>query len=197
MRPIFLLFVFSLLSVTFYSCSYDIDKVNDLDGDGYLDQDDGCPDDPYKSDLTSDCPCNKHLVYYNDITGQIYTFNEWQTAKGDQGVQFQCLSHQRGDTDSDGDGIPDEDENFGGCPRNALKFKPGVCGCDKPESENCDVDYDTMLDSDGDTVPDVSDGCPKNPCKQASGGCGCDKPDERLCAVDYTEQMFASCLSPT
>lgn len=53
-----------------------------------------------------------------------------------------------------------------GCPSDAAKTAPGVCGCNQVE-----------IDSDGDGTFDCVDGCPADPNKVAPGACGCGNPD--------------------
>ncbi|OWY71805.1 hypothetical protein B7486_09090 [cyanobacterium TDX16] len=61
--------------------------------------------------------------------------------------------------DSDGDGT---DDCADGCPSDATKTSPGVCGCGVADS-----------DSDADGTVDCNDGCPADPLKVAPGICGC------------------------
>lgn len=68
-----------------------------------------------------------------------------------------------GPPDSDGDGVPD---NLDGCPTDALKIAPGVCGCGVSD-----------IDADNDGTPNCNDGCPNDPHKTAPGTCGCDLSD--------------------
>jgi hypothetical protein len=61
--------------------------------------------------------------------------------------------------DSDRDGVPD---CIDGCPFDAQKIAPGVCGCGEAD-----------VDSDGDGVPDCIDRCPLDPNNTDMGECGC------------------------
>jgi hypothetical protein len=61
--------------------------------------------------------------------------------------------------DTDRDGVPD---CVDGCPYDPLKVKPGVCGCNTPDT-----------DSDGDGFPDCIDECPADPNNVTPGECGC------------------------
>lgn len=80
-------------------------------------------------------------------------------------------------TDCDGNGVPDEcqDDVDGdgvidacdGCPEDASKSDPGVCGCGVAD-----------IDSDGDGVLDCEDACPDDPSKIDPGACGCGVPDD-------------------
>ena len=67
--------------------------------------------------------------------------------------------------DSDADGTND---CFDGCPNDAAKTEPGMCGCGVAES---------AADTDGDGVLDCLDECPNNAAKQTAGQCGCNAPD--------------------
>lgn len=67
------------------------------------------------------------------------------------------------DTDSDGDGVPD---NQDGCPYNGDKTEPGICGCDTSD-----------VDSDGDGIADCNDQCPEDAGKIEPGQCGCGVAD--------------------
>jgi hypothetical protein len=65
--------------------------------------------------------------------------------------------------DADGDGVADIND---GCPNDAAKIGPGICGCGNPE-----------VDADGDGVPSCNDACDQDPNKTAPGICGCGKSD--------------------
>ncbi len=78
-------------------------------------------------------------------------------------------------TDSDGDGVCDDDD---GCPYDPDKTDPGVCGCGTP---------DTDTDSDG--TADCIDGCPADPGKTDPGVCGCGVPD-----TDSDSDGSADCI---
>jgi hypothetical protein len=67
------------------------------------------------------------------------------------------------DTDSDGDGVPD---NLDGCPEDADKIEPGQCGCGVADT-----------DSDSDGVADCNDQCPEDADKAEPGQCGCGVAD--------------------
>lgn len=77
--------------------------------------------------------------------------------------------------DSDGDTTVD---CVDGCPLDALKTAPGVCGCGVSD-----------LDSDGDGASDCVDGCPLDAFKLAPGICGCGTPD-----TDSDADGVANCL---
>jgi len=67
------------------------------------------------------------------------------------------------DTDSDNDGTAN---CIDGCPSDANKIAPGVCGCGVADT-----------DSDSDGTADCNDGCPNDPNKTAPGQCGCGVAD--------------------
>lgn len=83
------------------------------------------------------------------------------------------------DTDSDGDGVPD---NLDGCPSNGDKTEPGICGCDTPDT-----------DSDGDGTADCNDQCPEDAEKTDPGQCGCGISDTDPC-TDSDEDDSARCF---
>jgi hypothetical protein len=56
--------------------------------------------------------------------------------------------------------------NTDGCPADANKTAPGVCGCGVAEG-----------DDDGDGIANCNDGCPNDASKAAPGQCGCGNPD--------------------
>jgi hypothetical protein len=68
-----------------------------------------------------------------------------------------------GYTDTDGDGSND---CVDGCPNDANKTAPGVCGCGVSD-----------VDTDGDGTADCIDGCPNDPLKVVPGICGCGVSD--------------------
>ena len=135
--------------MTFCACSYDLG--HDSDGDGYLDGADDCPYDPYKiieetgidketgTENTVLCGCNKHTVYV-DADGHILPYKI-------QGYPDICVdniiedSDEKKILDSDGDGIPDDDEDKSGdfeCKFNASRYKPGECDCNpEKRKEDC------------------------------------------------------------
>ncbi len=100
------------------------------------------------------------------------------------------------DTDSDGDGTPDCNDE---CPDDADKTEAGECGCGTADtdsdddgipdcSDNCPNDSDKTepgvcgcgipdTDSDNDGTPDCNDNCPNDPDKIEPGVCGCGAPD--------------------
>lgn len=94
-----------------------------------------------------------------------------------------CDSNQQLDAcqpDSDGDGTINPCD---GCPQNAAKTAPGVCGCAASDS-----------DADGDGALDCVDDCPQNAALSESGICGCDATHEECasalgCPLDDVEVM--------
>ena len=68
-----------------------------------------------------------------------------------------------GDFDTDGDGVPDSEDN---CLDDPDKTEPGVCGCGVAD-----------LDSDSDGTPNCNDKCPFDPNKTEPGICGCGVAD--------------------
>ena len=97
--------------------------------------------------------------------------------------------------DSDGDGVPDVDDNCpqianpaqadrdgdgtgdacDNCPDDSNKINPGVCGCGTPD-----------VDSDDDGVFDCDDQCPDTPAGEAvdANGCSCSQLDDDEDGVD-------------
>ena len=76
--------------------------------------------------------------------------------------------------DSDGDGVPDAEDN---CPTVANPDQSNADGDQYGDAcDPCiqDVNND---DSDNDGTPDCTDGCPQDPAKIEPGSCGCGKPD--------------------
>ncbi len=69
-----------------------------------------------------------------------------------------------GNPDDDGDGTLN---CLDGCPNDANKTSPGICGCGVPD----------VGDSDGDGTLDCVDGCPFDSTKTSPGQCGCGIPD--------------------
>lgn len=168
--------------------NYYIDDVTytlgDSDGDGIIDPDDNCPDDPNPNQEDGD-----------------------QDGVGD--VCDNCPDDSNADqVDADGDGTGDICD---GCPDDPDKIEPGICGCGVPDEDidedgilcedNCpdvanadqaDADQDGVgdvcdncpddanpdqADSDGDGTGDACDGCVNDPNKTEPGICGCGVPD--------------------
>ncbi|MGE3182597.1 MAG: hypothetical protein AB7N71_13275, partial [Phycisphaerae bacterium] len=82
------------------------------------------------------------------------------------GVETDCNENGIDDSfeaDRDEDGVIDDCD---GCPDDANKVLPGLCGCGVDE-----------LDTDEDGTPDCNDACPEDPAKTAPGACGCGTSD--------------------
>ncbi|WP_340112844.1 CehA/McbA family metallohydrolase [Maribellus mangrovi] len=77
--------------------------------------------------------------------------------------------------DTDGDGLADCQD---GCPDDASKTTPGVCGCGIPDT-----------DSDSDGVADCMDDCPDDVNKTTAGDCGCGVAD-----TDTDNDGLADCI---
>jgi hypothetical protein len=82
------------------------------------------------------------------------------------------------DTDSDGDGTADCNDN---CPNDPGKTEPGICGCGVT---------DTDTDSDG--TADCNDLCPSDPDKIDLGTCGCGVAD-----TDSNGNGIPDCIEPS
>jgi len=104
-----------------------------------------------------------------------------------------CDCAMIGDTDTDGDGICDSNDD---CPE---KPNVGPCGCDDQDSDGdgiCDSldqcpDHDDNEDLDGDGVPDGCDLCPENPeLTTEVGPCGCNDQDSDGDGVCDLEDCF-------
>ena len=132
---------------------------SDQDGDGIIDDCDGCRTDPLKIEPgICGCGCpdidtdNDGLLDCND---------------GCPGDPFKSEPGQCGcgvsDIDSDKDGTADCND---GCPDDPLKSEPGQCGCGVSD-----------IDSDKDGTADCNDGCPADPFKISAGLCGCGESD--------------------
>ncbi len=175
--------------------------ADDRDGDGILDADDQCPDDPEDDDGFEDadgCPDPD-----NDGDGIPDVEDECPDEPEDEDG-FEDADGCP-DPDNDGDGIPDvedkcpdepEDEDGDrdddGCPEDpADSDNDGIVDSedecpDEPEDEDGFEDADGCPDpdNDGDGIPDVDDECPLE--KEVKNGFededGC--PDEELARVD-------------
>ncbi len=111
-------------------------------------------------------------------------------------AQYESLFTTLSKPDSDGDGVPDDEE---ACPEDPDKTEPGACGCGTPDTDSdedgtadciddCPGDMDKIepgicgcgtpdTDSDGDGTADCNDACPADPNKIDPGICGCGTPD--------------------
>ena len=112
----------------------------DTDGDGVEDCQDGCPEDPYKTDPGA-CGCGiDDFDIDNDGVADCNDGCPNDPYKMDPGLCGCGVSEQ----DPDGDGYPDCIDN---CPNDPYKIEPGNCGCNFPETDvfgdlDCDGDYD-------------------------------------------------------
>ncbi|MEQ8768745.1 MAG: thrombospondin type 3 repeat-containing protein [Planctomycetota bacterium] len=140
---------------------------SDRDGDGVIDDCDGCPDDPLKSD-PGDCGCG---VPEEDTDGD--------------GV-LDCIDNcpfdfNPGQEDCDGDGIGDICEIFGGSAQDCnMNGVPDDCDIAEGTSVDCNgngIPDECEADSDGDGLIDGCDGCPNDPLKSDPGTCGCGVSD--------------------
>ncbi|MEY2745199.1 MAG: hypothetical protein RL112_241, partial [Planctomycetota bacterium] len=127
----------------------------DSDGDGALDCNDQCPNDPLKTQV-GECGCG---VPDTDTDGDtrpdcndLCPNDPLKTAPGACGCGV-------ADVDTDEDGTADCNDL---CPNDPLKTAPGACGCGVAES-----------DTDSDGTADCNDLCPNDPLKTAPGACGC------------------------
>ncbi|RIK68137.1 MAG: hypothetical protein DCC65_04770 [Planctomycetota bacterium] len=131
----------------------------DLDTDGVIDDCDGCPTDPNKTEPGL-CGCGvADTDTDSDGTPDCNDGCPTDPNKTEPGLCGCGVA----DTDTDSDGTPDCDD---GCPNDPNKTEPGRCGCGVA---------DTDTDSDG--TPDCNDGCPADPNKTEPGLCGCGVAD--------------------
>gem|GEM_PF-3243537 len=149
----------------------------DSDGDGTPDCADGCPQDPNKLSPGT-CGCGAPDVD-SDGDGLLDCQDPGDPPGPDcnaNGVPDADDIAAGTSADCNADGYPDEcqldDDGDGlinpcdGCPADATKFEPSMCGCGIPDT-----------DSDGDGTPDCSDACPDDPAKVQPGVCGCGVSD--------------------
>ena len=165
----------------------------DSDGDGLLDCEDGCPNDPTKvapgacgcgvpdtdtdgdgvADCDDGCPDDPSKVTPGDCGCGVADLDTDGDGLAD--CADECPDDPAkvapgdcgcgvADTDSDGDGVAD---CVDGCPNDPSKSVPGACGCGVADA-----------DSDGDGVLDCDDGCPNDPNKTEPGACGCGVADQ-------------------
>lgn len=139
----------------------------DSDGDGVIDECDGCPSDPVKT-APGQCGCGN------------------ADTDGDGDGVADCVDScptvaNAGQEDADGDGFGDACD---GCPDDAGKTSPGACGCGVGEADSdgdgvadCVDNCPTVAnagqeDGDGDGVGDVCDVATPPPCGVCGGGVG-------------------------
>ncbi len=178
--------------------------TSDSDSDGTLDCNDGCPDDPGKtepglcgcgsSDADSDndgtadcddgCPDDPNKTDPG-VCGCGFEEGDCADCAGvPAGSAFfdDCGSCVGGTTglepntvDTDNDGTLDCDD---GCPEDADKTEPGICGCGTADT-----------DTDQDSVADCEDNCPFDANKTEPGVCGCGVADD-----DADNDGTANCI---
>ena len=119
----------------------------------------------------------------------MHQFDPWWTGKG----YWLCSVDGRDNTyswsigiyvtntDTDGDGTPDVNDN---CPTDPGKIEPGICGCGVADIDsdgdgipNCNDNCNNLIDSDGDGTNDCDDLCPNDPNKTGPDICGCGVDD--------------------
>lgn len=149
----------------------------DADGDQTPDCNDGCPADPAKvapgacgcgaAEPGSACDDGDQLTINDQVqvdcvcAGTAVDCNDNDECTVDSYDGSQCQNTPL--PDSDNDGVCDLVD---GCPDDASKTSPGVCGCGVAD-----------LDTDGDATADCIDGCPNDPDKVDPGICGCGNTD--------------------
>ena len=145
----------------------------DLDGDGTLDANDECPDDPFKT-RPGICGCDISDTLDSDGDGTLDCSDACpeDPNKTDPGTCGCGVA----DSDSDEDGTLNCND---ACPYDANKAEDaGDCGCGVADAH-----------SDDDDIPDCSDACPLDPGKTDPGICGCGIPD-----VDLDENGTLDCI---
>ncbi len=138
-------------------------KPGDRDGDGYLDPDDKCPDQPETWNGYQDedgCPDDP------DTDGD-----------GIPDSKDQCvLEPEDKDGYLDDDGCPDPDNDLDGIPDQADKLGDKSCMNDAEDPDGYeDNDGCPDLDNDGDGVHDLEDMCPNEPGPPGGDRPGCPK----------------------
>ncbi|MCB0320829.1 MAG: hypothetical protein KDD60_07870, partial [Bdellovibrionales bacterium] len=127
----------------------------DADGDGTLDCNEACPNDPLKLEPGL-CGCGVSDVDTDhDTVPDCKDQCDNDPLKAFPGVCGCGVA----DTDTDHDGTPDCHET---CDNDPLKTSPGVCGCGVSD-----------LDSDQDGTADCNETCDSDPLKTSPGACGC------------------------
>ena len=127
-------------------------EIEDRDGDGVVDEEDACPDDPAQwTDVDGDGVCDE--------------------------VDDECPNDDTQWIDTDGDGVCDDDDD---CPEDPAGFTDtdGDGTCD--ESDDCPEDDSGVTDTDGDGACDANDDCPDDPGGYAdtNGDGVCDDTDD-------------------
>ncbi len=126
----------------------------DRDGDGILDPDDQCPDDPEDFDAYEDedgCPEDQD-----------------QDGDGNPDTTDACpVEPEDGDGYLDEDGCPEPDNDLDG-----LTDQGDRCPNEPEDLDGFqDADGCPDLDNDGDTIPDATDNCPNEPGPPDEQGC--------------------------
>jgi outer membrane protein OmpA-like peptidoglycan-associated protein len=179
--------------------------IEDRDGDGIPDDDDGCPDDPEDKDRFEDrdgCP-----DLDNDGDGILDVDDACPLVKEDyDGDRDEdgCPEGREGDRDGDGipddvDECPDEPEDFDGfqdedgCPDpdndgDGIPDEKDLCPNDPEDFDGFeDEDGCPDVDNDADRILDVDDACPNDPetynGHEDEDGC----PDKGLVIVEDTQ----------
>jgi hypothetical protein len=129
---------------------------SDRDGDGTPDDQDACPDDPFKV-APGICPCG---IPDTDSDGDGASDCLDDCPEDPQKILPGICGCRVSEVDSDGDRAPDCVDQ---CPDDPNKTQPGPCGCGVSEE----------ADGDGDGVRDCDDECPLDPGKTQRGHCGC------------------------
>ena len=145
----------------------------DSDGDGTLDANDQCPDDPFKTSPGT-CGCDTSDTLDSDEDGTLDCNDACpeDPNKTDPGTCGCGVA----DSDSDEDGALNCND---ACPYDANKAEDaGDCGCGVVDA-----------DSDDDGIPDCNDACPLDAGKTGPGICGCGIPD-----VDLDENGTLDCI---
>ncbi|WP_207688440.1 LysM peptidoglycan-binding domain-containing protein [Desulfonema limicola] len=146
-------------------------------------EEDQCPDDPYKT-KPGVCGCgtpdkdtdNDGILDCKDKCPK-------DPLKSSPGVCGCGVA----DEDKNGDGvmdckqtgIPEKEDK---CPDDPEKTDPGKCGCGKSD-----------IDTDNDGIPDCNDKCSNDPKKTVPGKCGCNK-DENCLDKKEMEALYEECV---
>lgn len=163
------------------------ENETDTDGDGLIDDCDGCPLDPAKVE-PGQCGCGIMDVDSDgDGTADCLDLCPVDPNKT---VPGQC-GCGTADTDGDSDGVADCNDNCAGIANPLQEDDDGDQvgnACD-----NCPfVPNPTQSDSDSDQIGDACDGCPNDPNKMSPGICGCGVSDADSDG-DSTPDCFDAC----
>ncbi len=158
--------------------------VQDTDGDGTCDANDGCPNDPNKTapgicgcgvaDTDSDgdgvANCNDNCPNVSGQQGSACNDNNACTINDVLNASCVCAGTFQ---DTDGDGTCDAND---GCPNDPNKIAPGICGCGVADT-----------DSDNDGIANCNDPCPNGP----NPGTSCN--DNNACTINDVIQANCTC----